>query len=305
MSLNYEIESSHVADYQMFSLPEVGFPLRGPYWPTECSTPGLTFLGAAQTFGTFCKYPFPNLLGEMVSARVLNLARGGAGPGFYVDKTRIFDYVNRSDLCVVQVMSARSSMQNKYMHSPLGLASVTMTGGGRKGETVLGHHALQQMADELSRRDFFALVQETLSNYIEQYRQLLSQIEVPTVLVYVAKKPPLRNYGAKDARWTPEKLIGHNPNLVNEATLEAISAFADQTVVVTDERGFDKRLMNRITGECCEIKRAEGNTVRTHSAYLSPYLHTKIALQLYDIVDPMLPKAHREMGMFRKLYERM
>jgi hypothetical protein len=110
VSLGYHLESSHIVDYELYALPGVPFTLRGPYWPLEGPTPQISFIGAAQTFGTFSKYPFANLLGDMVSARVLNLGTGGAGPETYLNKPRLLELVNASSLCVVQVMSGRASV---------------------------------------------------------------------------------------------------------------------------------------------------------------------------------------------------
>ncbi|PHO05583.1 hypothetical protein CSC82_01795 [Rhodobacteraceae bacterium 4F10] len=287
MTMNYHMESSHVAEYNLYTLPGVDFTLRGPQWPLHASTPSVSFLGAAQTFGAFCKYPFPNLLGEMLSARVLNFGRGGAGPGFYSKQQAVLDYVNSTDCCVIQVMSARSSVENKFMTSVNGLTEVEILGGESKGQIKLGHIAYRDMFDELSEREFFDLIAETREKFVEQFLELASKITVPKVLLYVGRNRPLQDLEF-DEKWTMNKLIGIHPHLITKGMIEAISPAFDETVKVFSPVGSDKKLVNRFTGEHVWIKRSPTYTVKTHETYISPFLHTKSALELFHPISRIL-----------------
>lgn len=292
MSMNYQMETSHIVDYQLHTLPGVPFVLRGPAPAPEGKAPAIGFIGAAQTFGAFCKYPFPTLLGEMASARVFNFGRGGAGAGFFLDQPGVIDHLNRTDLCVVQLMSARSSIDNSYMHSTEGLASVIFKKGSRAGEKMLGHRAFQLLAAELSREEFHALVQETLAGAIDQYRRLLARITVPKVLVYVGRKPPLGSFDLKDPGWAPSDMIGQHPHMIDQATFDAVAAMCDDALMVHGSEGADQRLMNRFTGDYCSITRPPNTVVTRHSLYISPALHVKAALRLYPIVSGRLAERH-------------
>ncbi|MDO6484948.1 DUF6473 family protein [Shimia thalassica] len=289
MTLNYHMESSHVAEYDLYTLPGVDFTLRGPQWPLHASTPSISFLGAAQTFGAFCKYPFPNLLGEMLSARVLNFGRGGAGPGFYSKQQAVLDYVNSTDCCVVQVMSARSSVENAYMSTVEGLTKVEMLKGSKKGQIILGHAAYKDLANELPREEFHALVAETRETFIKQFELLASQITVPKILVYVGRNAPLKDL-AVDEKWQNNELIGLHPHMISESVVARVSEFFDQTILSHGALGFDQKMMNRFTGENVSIKRSETYTVTRHNAYISPYLQTKTALSLYRPINEVLAK---------------
>ncbi|MDF0598659.1 DUF6473 family protein [Psychromarinibacter halotolerans] len=286
MSMQYQMESSHIADYGLWTLPGIDFPLRGPPVAIDGKAPAISFLGAAQVFGTFVNHPFPNLLGEMLSARVINLANGGAGPGLYANRPELIDLVNRSSACVIQVMSARSSMQNKYMTSLNGRASVRVTYPDGRAEDSLGHHALLKIGREISRQAFSDLVAETLDNYLAQYRMLCAAITVPKVLLYVGPNPPIADVTSDD--WTPERLVGTHPHLVTQNVFAELQSLCDATVSVVGKEGMDKRLLNRFTGEHTSIKRSETYTITNHRAYIPPHMHVRTALELYPVVEPFL-----------------
>jgi hypothetical protein len=290
MTLNYQMESSHVADYELYTLPGVKFPLRGPQWPLEAATPSISFLGAAQTFGAFSKYPFANLLGEMCSARVMNFGRGGAGPGYYTKQQQIIDYVNKSNCCIVQLMSARSSVENDYMTSIEGLTSVRIKKGALQGREMMGHLAYQELARELSPADFLDLVLETRETYVSQFIALANLITVPKILLFVGKNAPLRDFQSGD-NWTMSDLVGIHPHMVSATMVESLSAHFDRTVVVTGPAGFDRRMVNRFSGEYVSIKRSETYTVRKHDVYIPPHLHVNAALQLYAPTCDLLAAA--------------
>jgi len=286
MSLTYQMESSHIADYGLWSVPGVDFPLRGPPVCLDGTAPAISFLGAAQVFGAFVNHPFPALVGEMLSARVINLGNGGAGPGLYVEKPGLTDLVNRSSVCVIQVMSARSSMQNRYMSALNGRASVRLTYPDGRSEECLGHHALLKIAPEISRRDFSALIAETLENYLAQYRILCDAINVPKVLLYVGRNPPVRDLDTDD--WTLESVMGTHPHLITQRVYSELQSLCDTTVEVTGKQGSDKRLLNRFTGDYTSIRRSETFSVSNHSAYISPHMHVRTALELYPVLEPYL-----------------
>jgi len=287
MTLNYFFESGHIAEYDLYTLPGVSFTLRGPQWPLHASTPSISFLGAAQAFGVFCKYPYANLLGDMCSARVVNFGRGGAGAGFYLDQPAVLDYVNNTTCCVVQVMSARSSIENSYMTSPYGLAGVKFKKGPLEGRSFMGHIAFPKLHEVLPADEFYEIVEETRAGYIEQMIRLAERIKVPKVLLYVGRNPPLTDLPA-DTQPKLGDLFGIHPHMVTGAMVEKIGRHFDATVVVYGPEGFDKPLVNRFTGQTVSIKRSETYTVKNHDAYISPVMHVRAAQKLYDPVNQIL-----------------
>jgi len=287
MTMNYFFESSHICEYNLYTLPGVNFTLRGPQWPLDAPTPSISFLGAAQTFGAFCKYPYANLLGEMCSSRVFNFGRGGAGGGYYLGQQAVIDYVNKTNCCVVQVMSARSSISNSYMESPWGLATVKFKKGPLAGQSMLGHIAFPRLAGVLSEREFYQTIEETRAGFVSQMIELAQLIKVPKVLLYVGRNSPLPDVPLAE-RPALKDIFGIHPHMVTQGMVEQISSYYDSTVIVVGDEGFDKPLVNRFTGETASIKRSETYTVRRHDAYISPALHVRAALELYRPVNEIL-----------------
>lgn len=285
--LNYQMESSHVADYDLYTLPGVPFTMRGPAAAPEGRADSISFIGQAQTFGAFCQYPFPNLLGAMCSAQVFNFGRGGAGPGYFRDQEAIIDYVNNSSCCVLQMMSARSSVENEYFSSVNGLASVEFKKGPRKGEKMLGHRAYDVLATELSVGEFTDLVKSTREHYLSQFKELIDKIEVPKVLLYIGRRRPLRNWSLK-ARIRPKALIGLHPHMVTEGMVAEIGSQCDEVVTVYGDEGVRHRLLNRFDGNYTTIRRAEDRWIKDHSTYISPYLHVEAAMKLYGPVKRLM-----------------
>lgn len=288
MTMNYHFESSHIAEYNLYTLPGLSFTLRGPQWPLHASTPSISFLGAAQTFGAFCKYPFPNLLGEMCSARVLNFGRGGAGPGYYLkQQPKVLEYVNTTRCCIVQVMSGRSSIENSYMTSPYGLASVEIKKGQFSGQTIIGHNAFPKLFEELPRSEFLDLIRETREAYIEQMIGLAAHIKVPKILLYVGRNEPLGD-APLDENSKFFNIFGVHPHMITKSMIARMGVHFDQTIFVHGSEGFEQRLMSRFTGEFVSIERSETYTIKSHDAYISPALHVKAAQELYAPVSTII-----------------
>ena len=78
--LFYQSEANQLVDYQLWRLDGSNEFFRGPQMVLRPQK-FVAYLGAAQTFGTFCRYPFPNLIAERIGLATANLGVGGAGAG--------------------------------------------------------------------------------------------------------------------------------------------------------------------------------------------------------------------------------
>lgn len=290
MSMNYLFESTHIVDYDLWSDPEIPFILRGPAPKATSNCPTISFIGAAQTFGAFVKAPFPTLLADMLSCQVLNLGRGGAGPGFYLRDETLINRINATSCVVIQVMSARSSMRNSAMESADELASVILKVGESKGKKVLGHHALKMMGAELSDRELATLHDETISNFMDQYKKLLEKIKVPKILLYVGRKAPLSVASTAEAKAARFKEPGLHPHLIDSAVVSTLGSMCSASVVLSEDLGSKKNIVNRFNGKHASIKRESGLLLSTHEAYISPYMHAKAAVDLFQPINSLLSK---------------
>lgn len=291
MGLNYVMESGHIVDYDVWKANDIDFILRGPRPVPGAETPRIAFVGSAATFGVFVSTPFPTLLGEMLSCQVLNLGRGGAGPGFFARSAGAIRMINQSTCAVVQVMSGRSSLSNSAMESVEGLASVVVKVGSNAGRKLLGDDALRAIGKELADADLAQIYDESIGSYLRQYQQLFDRIEVPTVLLYLGKVPPNPPPSTMEEKATSVREPGSNPHLVDAHMLQILSAYTEETAVVIDDSLRASRLVNRFTG-CYEILQRPGaKRLERNNVYASPYMHAKAALALYGPLSRLIAEA--------------
>jgi hypothetical protein len=154
---------------------------------------------------------------------------------------------------------------------------------------MLGHLAFKKLYQEMPKHAFVRMIEESVKNYLRQYRELAAAIKVPTVLLYIGKDAPLpmEDYDASYEKGLGA-VLGVHPHMVTEALLEQLQELFDSTRMVYTRKGADRRLLEQHTGGYTEIVRRRDYVVKTHSAYISPYLHGLAATALYDDLQPLL-----------------
>jgi len=271
----------HIVDYEVFDLPPL-FRLRGPEPPLE---PGSFFacLGAAQTYGRFCQRPFPTILAEELSLPALNLGMAGAGPLFFLRRPELFDCINRARFAIVQVMSARSEDNSVFESLDFGL--LKRRSGG---EPVLTWPAYQELLETEGPDTVRKIVAETRSNFIGYYRELLTRIEVPTILFWFAQRTPDYDEEYSDVNG----VFGSFPQLVDAATMAELAPHADGYVECVSSRGLPQPLFDRFTGEPTTMQDVAvelGGQRHTHNYYYpSPEMHEDAAKALLKPARSML-----------------
>ena len=178
MGPGYQDRDRDIIDYKLYKLPGFGRPFRGPQ-PSDLS-PGRFFaaIGAAQTFGCYCPFPFPFLLQEATGLNALNLGVAGAGPKFFTGRPAFIGKANQARFVIVQVMSGRSE-SNSLFESKGGEVLLRRSDGVRQGA---GPMYAEMMASS-SKREVMAIVEETRGNWLANMKSLLEAIKVPKVLL--------------------------------------------------------------------------------------------------------------------------
>ncbi|MDY7006343.1 MAG: DUF6473 family protein [Cyanobacteriota bacterium] len=128
--MTYQERDWEIVDYQMYSLQETGKSCRGPQPKTLKPNQYFVCIGAAQTFGCFCKRPYPTLLGGKFNLPELNLGFAGAGPDYFLQEQDLIPYINNARFAVVQVMSGRSESNSEFLYSSKDGASLTRRADG-------------------------------------------------------------------------------------------------------------------------------------------------------------------------------
>jgi hypothetical protein len=277
----YPALDEHIVDYDVFDLPPLS-GLRGPEPPLDPES-FFVCIGAAQTYGRLCRRPFPTLLSDALSLPALNLGIAGAGPLLFLRRPQVFEYINRARFAIVQVMSARGE-DNSYFES-LDFGILRKRSGGEPRLTFQAYQDLLESEDEEAAR---RIVMETRSNFVDYYQQLLARIEVPTVLLWFARRKPdyVEDYSEV------LKLFGGFPQLVDGATMDQIRPHADACVECITSRGLPQPLFDRFTGERTTMRNAPaelgGRELPHNYYYPSPEMHEDAAAALLEPARAML-----------------
>ncbi len=136
-------------------------------------------LGAAQTFGRFCREPFPELLARQLGMQVLNVGVAGAGPSTFL-RGAWGEWLNGAEAVVVQVLAARSESNSLFACDPTrGAFGVRRSDGSvMRFETFL--HLLMESTDPATVR---RVVEETRQNYVSNMIRLLQGVHSPKILL--------------------------------------------------------------------------------------------------------------------------
>lgn len=178
-------------------------------------------LGAAQTAGRFVHNPFPQLIEANTEYSVANFGWGGVGDWQY-NQPGFIDYINNSKCCVYQITSGRSTKNfNKIF-------GIEKTAGVASRLADKGYANI--FFNDLPR--FEKLFYKNKKEYLKAHRDLIKQIKVPIIYVYVSAadmyqvsegiiKQKLKGR-ARDARLGTD-LLWKFPQLVSKEMIEEVS----------------------------------------------------------------------------------
>ena len=277
MGQGYQDRDYDIVDYELFELPGLPRPLRGPAPAELTAGRHIVFVGAAQTFGCYATIPFPALVGSSLGAPALNLGVAGAGPLFFLSRPRLLERINRAAFAVVQVMSGRSQ-SNSAFESKGGELLTVRADGRRLGAAP----AWDEFLEANGPQAVDALVEETRRNWVADFKALFAAIEVPTVLLWLSTREP--SYERRHD--CANSLFGEFPQLVDEGWLAEIRPCADRVVSSVSARGMPQRLISRFTGRPTAITmRADlgGRKKKWNNYYPSPEMHEDAAAALLPV----------------------
>ena len=275
----YQEEAHEIVDYNLYQIPGSDEWFRGPAFARDIGE-HITFLGAAQTFGTFVRYPFPAILAERLPRPTLNLGIGGAGPGRFLQDQKLIDYANSGKCTVVQVMSGRSAENSEY--EVLDGCSA-MRRKNTDEPYQFAEYLWKEIMQQRSKADVARLLRETQDDWVEKMSALLDRIQTPKVLVWISRRSPNKTPASL------EDALKEFPHFVSKEMIDKIKRKADAFVDATSARGSPQVLSSRFTGMATDVVRPE-ISFRFQSGYPSPEMHEDIANALFPVLREMLPK---------------
>ena len=303
---NYQPRDWVVVDYQEFRLPGLDIPFRGPALDPFAVAPGsfFTCIGAAQTYGCLYEKPFPTLLSEAIGLPVLNLAVGGAGPGFYAQYDVLIEAMNRSRFVVLQAMSGRSEGNSRF--APDGY--VEFVRERATGERVTSSEAWHRIvAEEIGEAERY--VTESRQSWIDSSHRLLSRLSVPVVFFWFSRRgqdyavdyasieEQLRRRAAGEATsFFVDGLVGEFPQLIDLSAASAVAARCAAMAECTSARGMNQPIINRFTGKPIVNPELEGGPeykyfdYTKNAYYPSAEMHEDAAVALLPVVRDLLAR---------------
>jgi hypothetical protein len=279
--LFYQSEANHIVDYDLWQLDGCDEMFRGPQMVLSPKK-YVSFIGAAQTFGTFCRYPFPTLISERISLATANLGIGGAGPERFSSDPALMNTINRSKVAVVQVMSGRSA-PNKLYENLQGTSSLRPR-DNPSAPWVWAEGVWDNLFKEKSQDEFVELMEDTRQNWVRLMKELLLSIQVPKILLWISIRDPDCPVDLSSA----EKALGLFPHLVNKAMLEEIMSLADRFVDAKSSRGIPQPLYNRFSGGLTSLSRPDYVQVKYNNHYPSPEMHVDITEKLTPVLRELI-----------------
>ncbi len=303
----YVLRDWKVVDYKCYKLANTELWFRGPEQDIPTNGEYFSVIGAAQTFGCFCKETYVDMLSAQLQLPGVNFGYPGAGPSFFLKQPEILSRVNSGSFCVVQVMSGRS-IGNSLIDNPHGIGYGNRRSDGKlvRTESVFE----DQLAEAHERLPAFwnrppfrrltkfipiprvrRLMAESRQQWVRDYEALLGQIRVPTVLVWFSERSP-----AYVPRYDSRKsLFGPFPQMVNQPMLTQVKRAADYFVDATTDRGLPQPLVDRFTGETAMIDLSDDNPLYTgrfteNTYYPSPEMHEDAAAALATQCIKLLPQ---------------
>jgi hypothetical protein len=134
------------------------------------------------------------------------------------------------------------------------------------------------------------IIEETRKNWLANYRNILAQITVPTILFWFSSRKP--KY--RQTYDSIHGLFGEFPQLVDEVTFRSLSEDCDCTVSCVSRRGLPQRLTDRHTGETVTVWDPwTAAPWESNRYYPSPQMHV-------DAADALEPECRHAAGLLQR-----
>lgn len=288
----YQKPDQALIDYQGYRWGRLDQVYRGP--KPDLSQPYVACLGAAQTFGRYVERPFPALLQDALKMNVANFGAAGAGPGFFLRDAAVIEAASAAELCVIQVMSARS-LSNRLFRVQLS-RNAQIEAVSKSLEALFphidfetftyAHNMLNQIAED--DPDKFAAVEAELkAAWVARTRTLLQSIQTRRVLFWFSERMPDEKPGAAG-----DGQALKYPQFVDQEMLDALTPLVDGIVRCVTSAGIPQSLLK--DGEPV-LQTPFGMPVSENRYYPSPEMHEAAAAALVgpvrDLLDSTAPAA--------------
>jgi Domain of unknown function (DUF6473) len=264
---DYQSRDYDLVDYERFFVDGCDVPFRGPPLSPFRQTPGsyFTCLGAVQTYGVFVQDTYAHLLSRSLGMNALNLAVGGAGPGFYTQYDRLIEIINRGKFTILQCMSARDTGNSRF--EPDGFVGYVTD--RQKHESLPSILAWKRAVLEEPEKAL-KYVEEARANWVAQSLSLLSRIKVPVIFFYYSRRQPdyeidmaavnsqiERMKSGEDQGAFVDGLMGDFPHMVDGQCVRTVADQCQAYAECLSSRGMGHELISRFTGKAIAVEHTD------------------------------------------------
>ena len=272
--MNVQTPTQHQLDYQPCRYGGAKFAFRGP--AKRLKGDYVVFLGGTETFGTFIRTPFPELVEQQTGFACLNLGCRKGGLDSYLSTPSLIDICSMAKVTVIEATGA-PNMTNRFYsvdprHNNRFLRASRLMKSVFFGVDFTGVETTDDLLGLLAREagDRLPLLSRELQTaWVARMRSLVRQIGGPVVLLWAADHTP---FSANDGGTTCRA-----PLFIDRAMLNAVMEDADHLVeVVVSPKdimsGFD------------QMKFSEKDS-QSAAEMLGPVAHDRIASALAPVLD--------------------
>jgi len=139
------------------------------------------------------------------------------------------------------------------------------------------------------------LLEETRTNWLDSYRELISQINVPIILLWISKRTPDYEPVIDNTTFSPiQKFFGDFPQFVNGDMVNELAELVDHYAECVTSRGMPQQFVSRFTQEPITLDlgkdRADfkGQVWTENNYYPSPEMHEDAAASLLPFAQQVL-----------------
>ncbi|MEM7524639.1 MAG: DUF6473 family protein [Pseudomonadota bacterium] len=283
--MSYQKPDQAYINYNVYSWGRLEQHYRGP--KPLMTEPYIACLGGAQTFGRYTTHPFPALLEDMLGMEVANFGTGGAGPGFFLRDSTVMEAACNAEVCVVQVMSARSLSNRLFKVKADRNAQIKAVSKALEDlfphidfETFTYAHNMLNQIEENDPQRFEEVEMELKTAWVARTRLLLESIHTKKILFWFSERAPDADIGH-----TENRAALKYPQFVDDRMLEAVSPYTDKIVHCVSDEGLPQSLL--IDGEAV-LQTPYGMPVAENRYYPSPEMHCHaaetLARPIYDLI---------------------
>lgn len=275
-------------DYDAYAWGRLDQLYRGP--KPDLSEPYIACLGGAQTFGRYADSPFPALLQQELGMTVANFGASGVGPGFYLRDSMVMEAASNAELCVVQVMGARTLSNRLFKVKTDRRPQVeTVSKALEKlfphvdfAAFTYAHNMLNEIAGE-DPASFAEVRAEMKTAWIARTTRLLEAIQTKRILFWFSERTP-------DAESAPtdETPALKYPQFVDREMIDAVAPLVDEVVQCVSSAGMPQSLLR--DGDAV-LQSPFGAPVNENRYYPTPQMHEEAAAALSDPIRALLAAA--------------